>query len=76
MVKNAPIFDGLLLLINISEVKIALFPQSIMLADFLYILVLRLVCLKMFISSQSNLPQLQYCASKLRIFTDFENLSI
>jgi hypothetical protein len=33
MVKNAPIFDGLLLLINISEVKIALFPQSIMFKD-------------------------------------------
>jgi hypothetical protein len=27
----------------------------------------------MFISSQRNLPQLQYCASKLRNFTDFEN---
>jgi hypothetical protein len=26
--------------------------------------------------SQRNLPQLQYCASKLRNFTDFENLSI
>ena len=43
---------------------------------FLYVLVLRLGCLKMFISSQRNLPQLQYCASKLRNFTDFENLSI
>ena len=40
---------------------------------FLYILVLRLVCLKMFISSQRNLPQLQYCASKLRNFTDLKN---
>ena len=33
MVKNDPIFYGLLLLIYISEVKIALFPQNIMLKD-------------------------------------------
>ena len=53
-----------------------LFSKYLPKADFLYILVLRLVCLKMFISSQRNLPQLQYCASKLRNYTDFENLSI
>ena len=44
--------------------------------DFYYALVFRFVCLKMLISKSKKYPQLQYCASKLRNLTEFENLSI